>query len=407
MDLEPKRRALAALARRTYEERLGLQPTPGELATLGGLADPETMLVEIAHDGQLPHLGIVRMVLKANAIARQDRRGATLYLIGNHYSPDMRPDNIHFGMPLRGSPPYLVKHPPKLRIGKSNARTPFRLLPAPKLDELSSLRALVLQFAEHNLAHERKSGVRLEESARIKVEERLDDLFGLLKRASEEVENLGDWLIRVQHDLLQRMLGRDADGIVFLPMAELTELFRDELARLARGWDVARQPGGGPTDRANPQQSTSLFWVYCPRCFRRTRVAPQPDLTVAHVCAVCGHRQTLAGTELWRWLMPDIAGYEAGLFRLGIGGWVIGSLAPYHEEIERLYREEYGEAMPPTFLLASVPTFRGTGDPPEGYGKTRLLRAWLESEPPALAAALLAPWNENPSIRSDVLPGAP
>jgi hypothetical protein len=105
--------------------------------------------------------------------------------------------------------------------------------------------------------------------------------------------------------------------------------------------------------------------------------------------------------------MPDIVGYEAGLFRLGIGGWVIGSQAPYHAEIERLYREEYGEATPPKFLLASVPTFRGTGDPPEGYGKTRLLRAWLETEPPALAAALLAPWNENPRIRSDLLPDAP
>ena len=54
----------------------------------------------------------------------------------------------------------------------------------------------------------------------------------------------------------------------------------------------------------------------------------------------------------------------------------------------------------------TVPTFQGIGDLPEGYGRTRLLRALLEMEPPALAAGLRVPWEENPQLRSDLL-GAP
>jgi len=47
--------------------------------------------------------------------------------------------------------------------------------------------------------------------------------------------------------------------------------------------------------------------------------------------------------------------------------------------------------------------FRGIGDPQEGYRRTRLLRALLEMEPSALAAALRAPWDEHPTIRSELL----
>jgi hypothetical protein len=226
------------------------------------------------------------------------------------------------------------------------------------------------------------------------------------------VDNLGDWLIRVQHDLFREMLGPEADAILFLPMMEFAELFRDELARIANSRQVvfgikenvsADQSASGQ----EPYQRTtepSSFWLYCPACFRRSRATWVPGATVNHNCGSCGDRRELTDPEIWRWLMPDIVAYEAGAFRMGIGGWVTGSRAPYHPVIEHLYRELYGIEMPPKFFVRSIPTFQGIGEPPEGYRKTRLLRAWLESTPSALAAALRAPWDENPAIRSDLLP---
>jgi hypothetical protein len=74
--------------------------------------------------------------------------------------------------------------------------------------------------------------------------------------------------------------------------------------------------------------------------------------------------------------------------------------------IERTYDRLFRSPMPPRFFQTSVPVFRGIGDPPEGYGRTRLLRALLEMDPAALAAGLRAPWEENPKLRSDLL-GAP
>ena len=102
LDLGSRRPRLANFVTHVYEERLHLRPTFGERATIGALTDPDTIALEIAHDGQLPHLGIVRLVLKSDDIARLDGRAVTIYLVGNHYSPDMRPDNLWFGMPLKG-----------------------------------------------------------------------------------------------------------------------------------------------------------------------------------------------------------------------------------------------------------------------------------------------------------------
>jgi hypothetical protein len=114
----------------------------------------------------------------------------------------------------------------------------------------------------------------------------------------------------------------------------------------------------------------------------------------------------LEGEAAWKWTMPDIVAYEVALFRLGTDAWVVGSRASYLPAIERTYDRLFRSPMPPRFFQTSVPVFRGIGDPPEGYGRTRLLRALLEMDPAALAAGLRAPWEENPKLRSDLL-GAP
>src|SRR5436853_486766 len=196
-----------------------------------------------------------------------------------------------------------------------------------------------------------------------------------------------------------------------VPMADRTDLVRPELTLIAdRSKEVdaikasvARSQiaqHGEPYQRG-PQSST--FWVHCPSCFRRTRQPWRPGTPVEFVCPTCANRAILAGEGAWDWVMPDIVGYEVALFRLGLGGWVVGSHAPYHPVIEQAYSRLFRCEMPPKFFLTSVPMFRGMGDPAGGYGRTRLLRALLEMEPSALAAALSSPWSDNPKIHSDLL----
>src|SRR5438105_13070768 len=62
----------------------------------------------------------------------------------------------------------------------------------------------------------------------------------MLVLAAAEVASFGDWLIRAQYDLFHRMMGEEADRIVFLPMADLTSLLRPELTVVAeRANDVS------------------------------------------------------------------------------------------------------------------------------------------------------------------------
>lgn len=409
---EERREGLAQFARAVYQERLHI-PVEGTVReTLRQLQDPNVLMLEMAHDGQLPHLGIVRLVLKTHDIAVADGRAVALYLVGNHYTAAMRPDNIRFGMPLRGQPPDSVKHPPKVRIGKSHADTPFRWLPPPTSEDLNALETQVADFVSNNLAHERKSGTRVHAYAGDIIRERLDSVFGVLSGAARDVASFGDWLVRVQHDLFLRLLGGEADRILFLPMADLAVLFRAELEMIAREAgsvskiksDVSAEQRSRGDEPYQRRSEPSSFWVYCPSCYRRRRELWSPG-ALEFVCATCGHREKLRGDDLWRWVMPDIVAYEAGVFRLGIAGWVVGSRAAYHPVIERVYTHVFRAPMPPRFYGTSIPVFRGVGDPAEGDSKTRLLRALLEIDPPALARALRAPWRENPNILSDVFAG--
>ena len=409
--LSERRDRLAEFVSWFYSDRLKIDLSDHQKQVFEALADPETLAMEIAHDGQLPHLGVVRMVLKTHDVSTIDGRAVTLYLVGDHYSPEMRPDNIHFGMPLRGKTPDEVKHPPKLRIGKANVHKPFRWLPPPTPANLRSLQNQLAEFISHNVAHERKSGHRIAEEVREEILARLQDIFKVLESASQCVQNMGDWLIRVQHDMFHRMLAIEADAILFLPMAGLTGLFKEELVAMVREADVIaeikeavseeqRIAGREPYQRSRER---SHFWIYCPACGRRSRYAWSPGQPYAHVCPVCGGHTSIDPGRVWDQSMPDIVVFELGLFRFGVDGWVVGSEAPYHPVIERAHRALFGSEMPPRYLLDSVPRFCGLGDPPEGYGKARLLRVLLEMRPERIGAALRAPWTQNPSLRSEFL----
>ena len=408
---EDRRRDLARFTRDFYKKRLQVRASRSLREVFDALADPDTLLIEMAHDGQLPHLGIVRLVLKSHSIARQDPDALALYLVGNHYTAAMRPENLRFGVPLKGGSPDDVKHPPRIRLGKAQAHVPFRLLGPPSAHSLFALRDQVTDFVENNLSHEAKRGHRTLPNARKRILLRLDEEFRMLVLAASEVASFGDWLIRAQYDLFHRMMGEEADRIVFLPMADLTSLLRPELTVVAeRANDVSaikaevgrEQLSAGIEPYTRSAREPPL-WAYCLACYRRTRVPWQPGNALEMVCPFCATHVVLAAEEAWKWVMPDIIGYEAALFRLGIAGWVVGSHAPYHPVVERTYARLFGVEMPPKFFLTSVPVFRGIGDPRDGYSRTRLLRAFLEMDPPALAKGLAGPWSDDPKLRSDLL----
>ena len=408
---EDRRRDLARFTRDFYRKRLQVRSGRSLREVFDALADPDTLLIEMAHDGQLPHLGIVRLVLKSHSIARQDSDALALYLVGNHYTAAMRPENLRFGVPLKGGSPDDVKHPPRIRLGKAQAHVPFRLLGPPSAHSLFALRDQVTDFVENNLSHEAKRGHRTLPDARERIFGRLDEVFRMLVLAASEVASFGDWLIRAQYDLFHRMMGQEADRIVFLPMADVTSLLRPELTTVAAR---AKEVSAIKAEVAKEQLSAGIepytrsareppLWAYCLACYRRTRVPWQPGNALEMVCPFCATHVVLAAEEAWKWVMPDIIGYEAALFRLGIAGWVVGSHAPYHPVVERTYARLFGAEMPPKFFLTSVPVFRGIGDPRDGYGRTRLLRALLEMDPPAVAKGLAGPWAEDPKLRSDLL----
>src|SRR5438552_12034981 len=175
-------------------------------------------------------------------------------------------------------------------------------------------------------------------NAKERIALRLDHLFGMMHLAAGEVENLGDWLIRIQHDLFHLMLGHEADRILFLPMADLTDLVRPELTLIAdRSKEVdaikAAVAGSQIAQHGEPYQrgpQSSTFWVHCPSCFRRTRQPWRPGTPVEFVCPTCANRAILAGEGAWDWVVPVIGGHEVALFRFGRVGLDVGSQAAYH-----------------------------------------------------------------------------
>src|SRR5947207_11258390 len=103
-----------------------------------------------------------------------------------------------------------------------------------------------------------KAGGRLRTNAKRRIAVRLDQLFGMMHLAAEEVENLGDRLIRIQHDLFHLMRGHEADRILFLPIADLTDLVGPQLTLIAeRSKEVdASQPAVAGSQSAQHGEHT-------------------------------------------------------------------------------------------------------------------------------------------------------
>ncbi len=372
---------LGTCLRDLYVRRLRLPDAAVRVdATRAALENPNTVLVEMAHDGQLPHLGIVRLVLKARQIAAAAGRGMAMYLVGDHYTAEMRPENLYVGLPLRGADTDHVKNPLTVPVGRKARHIPFRWLPPPSAESIDDLERRSEAWSVNNAAY---AGRR---SAIPEVHERIRHHFDLLRTSAAATTSFGDWLMRVQVLWLEELFGGPPSHLAVLPMSGITEWASDRLGQLL-----------------NPRESAEgLFWIYCPSCYRRYR----PRRSGEQFAADCG---SCKKTVFASWprdadrFMPDIVAFEMALFGLGIAGWVVGSRAAYHPAIEAEYRARFRREMPPKFFVTSIPRFVGLGEPPSGHPRARLLRVLLEMDPLDVRRALEARWEDDPVLRSPLL----
>lgn len=373
---------------------------------------PDTIFLEVAHDGQIPHLGIVRLVLKTYHISILLPNSLVLYFIGDHYSAEMCAESTLFGIPQMGTSPNNQKGPIVFKIGRKNQHIPLKWIEVPSEQMILEVERGVRDWIMNNISYEKKKGNIITDYD--KIEENLEKIFSLLRENAKMVDNYGDWIVRVQYTLFKELMGDEINRIIFLPFSDMTKLAKEEFKYYLEETEKInsikkemseKQLNNGliPYQKTEISKETICFWLYCPNCRRRTRPERCEDGTVKFKCGVCNTRLKDSIDNLWDYVMPDIIAFENAYFRLGIGGWVIGSKAPYQEVIAEVYKTLYNIPMPPRFLLNSIPVFRGIGDPDVGYGRTTLMRALLESSNTMLFEKLMAPWDENPYIESNFM----
>ena len=391
--------------------KIELNPSQ-ELFLKNSVVNPETIFLEVAHDGQIPHLGIVRLVLKTYHISTLIPNSMVIYFIGDHYSAEMCAESTLFGIPQMGVSPNKQRSPVVIKIGRKNQHVPLKWISVPSEQMIDEIKKNVIDWIVNNISYEKNKGRTIKDIE--KIEDNLEKIFRILKENARQVDNYGDWIIRIQYILFKELMGEEINRIIFLPFSDMTKLAEKEFLYYLRETekinlikkDVSEKQ---LNNRLIPYQKTEIpnetisFWLYCPNCKRRTRPERCEDGTIKFKCRVCSTELQDSINNLWDIIMPDIIAFENAYFRLGIGGWVIGSEAPYQEVIAAVYKTLYSMPMPPRFLLKSVPVFRGIGDPEEGYGRTTLMRALLESSNEKLFRMLMSPWDENPNIESNFL----
>lgn len=379
-----------------YARRLGLPEGADRAARLAQkVEEPGTVLVEIAHDGQIPHLGVVRMVLKTEEIARGMSNGLALYLIGDHYSAEMRPRNLYLGLPLRGVDADHVKTPFTISVGKKHRSVPFDMLPPPSQKVLDELEARAEQWVEHNATFSKRA------SAAVSVKSGFRAQFELLRESARRVKSFGDWLMRVQISWFDLLFGESDRDLLVLPMTGIRDWLPEILEGIARAESVLGG-GAGQEPGSDGRLAPGGFWVYCHSCLRRNR-ATWHEGVFEGTCVSCGSAIRARWPRDSSRVMPDIVAFEQALFHSGVSGWVVGSRAPYLPVIEEKYRSRFGRTMPPTFLLDSIPVFHGLGEPLEGHTRARVLRVLAEMDPGILRELLSVPWEISPVVRSPFL----
>jgi hypothetical protein len=397
----------------SYYSKLKIEIDSAQMSCLkDSILNPETIFLEVAHNGQIPHLGIVRLVLKTYQISTLIPNSLVIYFIGDHYSADMSPESTLFGIPQMGVSPNQQKNPVVFKLGRNKQHIPLKWINSPSTQMIDDVESKVKDWIINNVSYEKKHGVYVRNPK--EIEANLSKITSVLRKNASIVDDYGNWMIRVQYELFKDLMGDEVNKIIFLPFSGMTNIAKNhyinvldhtrEINNIKEEASRKQSEAGMiPYQKAKRSEDTVSFWLYCPECKRRSRPQRLLDGTLSFKCHVCNTEVRDSIDNLWDIVMPDIVAFENAYFRIGIGGWVVGSKAPYQEIISEVYKYLYGSPMPPRFLLDSIPVFRGVGDHEKGYGRTTLMRALMEISAEKLFTKLMSPWNDSPYIESDYL----
>jgi len=222
------REVLLSVIRKFYQEiHLSLSDSEKEFLK-NSVLDKNTIFLEVAHDGQLPHLGIIRLILKTYHLCTLIPNSMVLYFVGDHYSSNMCHESTLFGIPQMGVSPNKQRKPVVLKIGRKNQHVPLKWIDSPNKEMLDDLKKSILDWSTNNIAYEKKKGNIIGDLT--SVRDNIDKIIDLLKENADNVNNYGNWLIRVQYTLLRSLMGDEINRIIFLPFSAMHELAKNEFS---------------------------------------------------------------------------------------------------------------------------------------------------------------------------------
>lgn len=236
--------------------------------------------VEFAHTPQFPHLGILRMMIEADRIARE-QSGTLLFCINDHLPPRSLPECRQ--LPLWDAQGREIANSASLGLSKVAGKFGMHCLPAP---DSAGLQAFVARWAQ------------LQPDAAHRVQEAGEQLAQWAK----EAVSLADWFVRI-------MVGVSVCGSVDVLMtSQLSQRLSEPFKKILEGYP-------------------ELFWAHCPRCgYRHGRWS---EAGTSDPCRLCG--ECLASDPI-----PDVVARQVIVNHLGIAARVCGRSKDYQEQADAL-----------------------------------------------------------------------
>lgn len=282
---ESARLAMLDLASQYMTRDLGLDAHE-VTARCDRLVPPHLAAVEFAHTPQLPHAGVVRLLLQSQLLAAREA-GTFVYFVNDHMPATALPEARY--IPVTNADG-LVAKPPRFGPGKKSGKGGMHRTPPPSRHTVDS----VLHRIDELLP---SAGGTTQ-------------LADVLQVASDSTNSHAAWLVRVQTDLLNLRP-------VIIPTTGLARALP------------------GPAD-AYFRARVDGRWKVCDRCGYRVQL---PVSAERDRCPHCGSPEPATD-------VPDVVGRQALGNMFGLAWRVCGTVKPYQEIADRTSLEVLGVPAP-------------------------------------------------------------